>query len=254
MAGADSWHLYDNLIELIPSDLTVSSVVDERVCLVKNSAGGTGIASRDTGGRHFNHPYELTPGASLRDAATLVKSWDFRLASLGVAAINSHFNSEQQIASIEARSAISVDRDGDSIFELAAKTVQGKKVAMIGHFSKGVALLREQCELTVIERDPEDCDLPDTSCEYVLPNSDVVLITGMTVANKTLPRLLQLSSGSEVYLVGPSVPLVPDLFRGSVRHIGGSFVKDGELASVLTFNGASTPQMKPALGRIALTF
>ena len=33
-------------------------------------------------------------------------------------------------------------------------------------------------------------DFLDSACEYILPEQDFVFITGMTLTNKTLPRLL----------------------------------------------------------------
>ena len=72
------------------------------------------------------------------------------------------------------------------------------------------------------ERRPLGGDLPDQAGEYLLGRQDCVCITGSAVANKTLPRLLELSRSAYVVLVGPSVPLAPLWFelrrRAACRH------------------------------------
>ncbi len=101
--------------------------------------------------------------------------------------------------------------------------IAGKKVAVIGHFP-GLEKARDCCDLTILEREPEAGDLPDFAAEYVLPQQDCVFITGSTLTNKTLPRLLELSAGATVALVGPSVPLVPWWFDSGVDLLAGTVV------------------------------
>ena len=59
-----------------------------------------------------------------------------------------------------------------------------------------------------------------------MPEQDFVFITGTTLTNKTLPRLLALSSAAKVSLVGPSVPLVPWWFDLGIEMLAGSVVVD----------------------------
>jgi uncharacterized protein (DUF4213/DUF364 family) len=67
---------------------------------------------------------------------------------------------------------------------------KGKKVAVVGHFSLVEKQLGCKCSLSILEREPEGTDFLDSACEYILPEQDFVFITGMTLTNKTLPRLL----------------------------------------------------------------
>ena len=90
--------------------------------------------------------------------------------------------------------------------------MEGKKVAVIGHFP-GMEVGRRACGLTVLERNPQEGDLPDFAAEYVLPEQDYVFITGTALTNKTMPRLLELSEHATVGLVGAD---------GSARCRGGS--------------------------------
>lgn len=246
------WQLYDDLIDLVPDDVSVTRVLLGRVALVENSAGGVGTASNDRGGCRERVASRNIIGKPLRDIAALVKSWDFELASLGVAALNSWLNSSEHLAALAAESAVTIEQSDANIFDTHPEEFAGKKVALIGHFSQGIKALSPFADLTVIERDPRATDLPDSASEYVLPEMDAVFITGMTVANKTLPRLLDLAAAAQVYLVGPSVPCAPEVFGSRVQHIATSRVTDADLAFELGSIGARTPEMRPATVRFQL--
>ncbi len=253
MNARNPWQLYEDLIDLLPADVTVTDLAINRVAIVENSAGGMGTASGDRGGRGDRSvkPLDLI-GAPLRDVASLSRSWDFQLASLGVAALNSWLNTAERVHAAAQSPYIAVDQADIDVFAAHAESLRGQKVALIGHFSQGIAALSDTADLTVIERDPHSDDLPDSACEYVLPQMDAVFITGMTVANKTLPRLLELASGSRVFLVGPSVPCAPEVFAGKVQHIASSYISDLALARSLAAVGSRTPGMRPAMARFRL--
>ena len=76
----------------------------------------------------------------------------------------------------------------------------------------------------MLERIPGTDDLPDPACEYVLPEQDYVFITATAIINKTLPRLLELSRGATVFLVGPSTPFTPVLFQHGIHTLAGTVV------------------------------
>ena len=80
-----------------------------------------------------------------------------------------------------------------------------------------------KCELSILEREPEGDDYLDSACEYLLPEQDFVFITGMTLTNKTLPRLLTLTEHAKTILVGPTSPITPLLFGYGVDSIAGFF-------------------------------
>lgn len=70
-----------------------------------------------------------------------------------------------------------------------------------------------------------------------MPRQDVVFITGVTMINKTLPRLLELSKGAFVVLVGPSTPLAPFLFDYGVDVLSGTVVVDDAVWRVAAEGG-----------------
>lgn len=248
---SNKWQLYDELIDLIPRDTTVTSTSLGHVALVCNSAGGAGIASHNRGGQRDDYlnapsePWDQIRGWPLRDAAALVKSWDFSKASVGVAALNSWLNSAERLES----SGLRIDTFDTDVFTARAPELAGKKVAMIGHFSRGITAL-DAAELTILERDPHPGDLPDSACEYALPGSDAVFITGMTVANKTLPRLLELAAGARIILTGASVPFAPEVFANrGVTELATAYISDAEAARELIASDQHMPKMRSATHR-----
>ena len=56
-------------------------------------------------------------------------------------------------------------------------------------------------EVYIIERRPKPGDYPDSACEYLLPDCDIVIMTASAAINKTLPRLLELSKNSRIKLI-----------------------------------------------------
>lgn len=108
--------------------------------------------------------------------------------------------------------------------------------AVIGHFHKLENYLKEAASVAVLERRPAGDDYPDSACEYILPEQDFVFITGTTLINKTLPRLLELAKDAHVVLVGPSTPMTPILFDYGVNELSGFLVcdKDGLIDAVTT--------------------
>ena len=77
----------------------------------------------------------------------------------------------------------------------------------------------------MIEREPREGDLPAEAAVEILPESDVVAITGMTLVNHTLPGLLELCRPEALVLVlGPSTPLTPVMYEYGVTMLSGSIV------------------------------
>lgn len=155
--------------------------------------------------------------------AVYLKSWNLYEASLGTAAVNSFYNTPERVQSWLSKPLESIHGPGALTDML--DMIAGKRVAVIGHFPN-MEQAAECCSLTVLERNPQDGDLPDFAAEYVLPEQDFVFITGVTVTNKTLPRLLELSAQATVVLMGPSVPLVPWWFDQGVDVLAGMVVVD----------------------------
>jgi len=221
--GPDKWRIYDDLIDLVPeSDLIKNIWLGAYWILVESGGGGYGLAQNVTG---QIRSVEEFIGRRVKEVAGLTKSWNFFEASLGVAALNTLGQTAQA-------------HDGDA-FEVFMSRIKGQKVAVIGHFPY-LEKLRPQCAgLVVLERMPREGDLPDSAAEFILPEQEVVFITSTTLINKTLPRLLELCTGAEVGLVGPSTPLLPELFQYGVAALSGLVVTDPAVVAPVVKEGGS---------------
>lgn len=136
-------------------------------------------------------------------------------ASVGVAALNALLPSHPQ-AWMEANAE-----------EVIAQHGKGKRVALVGNFPFVKRLRSRVGELVVLERDPGPLELPANAAPQVIPQAEVIAITGMTLANHTLEDLLGLASTQAFIIVlGPSTPLSPLLFDYGVDVISGSVVTD----------------------------
>jgi len=223
-AVTKSWYIYDRLLDAIPEGALVDACLVGRSWTVVDS-GGVGLAMTYRGDSRASTLRPPYAGRPLKPMAAFVKSWNLYEASLGMAAVNSVHNARERVQSWLNRPLESLRGAGamsDMLGEIASK-----KVAVVGHFPD-MERVAERCALTVLERNPQQGDLPDFAAEYVLPDQDYVFITGLTVANKTLPRLLELSAGAKVVLMGPSVPLAPWWFDHGVEVLAGLVVVDRE--------------------------
>ena len=221
------WKLYDDLIENIPADIRVDNITVglSWTAVTAGNYCGTAMTVREQQECYVEDLLECRRGQPLRYLATLSRSWNFTEASIGVAAINAYYNNKDTWKHLSYSGEIPWKIIGsENAFDGYAQAVKGKKVAVIGHFRRLETYLTEAKLVTVLERRPSGDDLPDSACEYILPEQDYVFITGVTLINKTLPRLLELSASARVVLVGPSTPMTPILFQYGVSEMSGFLV------------------------------
>jgi uncharacterized protein (DUF4213/DUF364 family) len=154
-------------------------------------------------------------------------------ASIGMAAINSL---------IQIDEAVCTELNAS---ELILEKGQGKRVAVVGHFPF-LPRVREEAEtLWVIEKNPKEGDLEESEAERVIPQADVVALTGTTLTNHTLEHLLALCDPKAyVLMLGDTVPLSPVLFDVGVHALSGTKVVDQDLALACVSQGANFRQIK----------
>jgi uncharacterized protein (DUF4213/DUF364 family) len=137
-------------------------------------------------------------------------------ASIGMAAINS-------LIDIDESKCIE-----KNAFEIILEKGTDKNVAIVGHFP-WIPKLREKVKnLWVLEQRLREGDLPAKEADHILPQCDVVGITGTSFINHTIEGLLTLCKDAYVVLIGPTSPLSPILFDYGIDGICGSKVIDAE--------------------------
>jgi uncharacterized protein len=168
-------------------------------------------------GNYVRDMGNLTQKSSL-ELAEYAKSWNFTEASIGVAAINSMVAPKKNYLDLNADKFI-------------LEKGEGKSVVMVGAFPFIDALRVVAGELYVLELDPYQLDpksrvLPDSAAEYVIPECDLLIITGSTLINKSLERLLKLAKNSKAYtiILGPSTVMSEVFFDYGAHMIAGAEV------------------------------
>lgn len=216
--GNNFFVLYDALCAGVTSEDTIEKTISGERWAFAETASSAGIAMF-TAGSTIAPMYPTLEGLSLAEAAQTVKSWNLEEASLGLSAANAFYNAPERIEAFGA--GVSMD-----VFYTDGINLRGKTVALVGHMH-GPKGLREQAKAVyILERAPQPGDYPDSACDWILPQCDLVIITGSSLINKTLPHLLELSQNALTILTGPSVPLCPELLDFGLDRIAGMAVAD----------------------------
>jgi hypothetical protein len=127
----------------------------------------------------------------------------------------------------------------------------GEQVAMVGLFAPLVERIRKTgAKLTVIEKNPERLEIlsPDDK-RRALKECDVAIVTATTLLNNTFEETVALlGSPRRVALMGPSTPLLPEIFSDTpVTHLGGAVAADTSRILQVISEGGGTPALRPYL-------
>jgi uncharacterized protein (DUF4213/DUF364 family) len=188
---------------------------------------------------HEPHPYHkpvrnagrLT-GLSALELVQYARSDNVLEASIGMAAINS-------LIDIDENRCVK-----ENALDVLARKGRGKNIAIVGRFPWTPKLRMIARTLWVIEQRPQEGELPSEATEEVLPQADVVGLTGTSFINHTVDRLLALSKNSFVVMVGPTTPLLPVLFDYGVDILAGTKVVEPDKTIHSISQGAIFSQVK----------
>jgi uncharacterized protein (DUF4213/DUF364 family) len=175
---------------------------------------------------------QLTKYAA-RELAQFIYSRNLLEAAIGMATVNALLPTPEQFCvDINAR---------DVLIQRGA----GKRIVMVGHFPFASQLREHVRTLWVLEQNPGDDDLPAEAAPEVIPQADIVAITGTTLINNTFEGLIALCRPEALVLVlGPSTPLSPILFDYGVHLLSGSIVEDVEAVLPAVSQGANFRQLR----------
>ena len=177
-----------------------------------------------------------------RELAEWLRSESLLEASIGMAAFNALLN-------VEVETSTEVNAE-----EIILGRGAGRRVAVVGHFPFVERVRRAAAECWVVELHPRPGDVPAERVDKVLPQADVVALTGTSLINHTFDSLICLCRPDAfVLLLGPSAPLSPVLFGAGVDAVSGTLVTDPERVLRSVGQGATFRQIKRAGGLRLLT-
>ena len=210
------------------------------VVLDREGKRRAGLSSTLGGGGDHHHG----GGPPVRDAgrlltysaaqlAALAQSESLTEASVGFATINA-------LLDVDERDCVDVNA-ADIIAERGA----GRNIAVVGHFPFLGKLRDIANQMWVLELHPRDGDLPASMAPEILPQADVVAITGTSLLNHTFDDLVTLCRPDAfVVVLGATTPLSPLLFRVGVNAIAGTLVVDIDAALLAVSQSATFPQIR----------
>lgn len=216
---ADFFALYEALAGGVQTDAPVTETACGKQWNMAAWDGGMGLA--------MNTPGESIPplfpegvtGLPLSEAVKAAASWNLSEAGYGLAAANSYYNTPARMEamgtylSFETYATVGLD-------------LRGRTVGIVGHMHGPKGLRDVAKAVYVLERAPQPGDYPDAACDLLLPQCDLVLITGSSLVNKTLPHLLELCRDAVTILIGPSVPMCPALLDLGIDRLAGIVVTE----------------------------
>ena len=215
--------------------LSWTAVVIEIAGVARCGLASTLFAGHD----HHSQPNIPEAGSLERISGRAMADWllsdSLTHRSLGMAALNA-------LLPLPAQEWKEVNAE-----KIIARAGTGKKVVVVGHFPFVDRLRPLVGELAVLEQAPGPGDLPAAAASEVIPQADVVAITGMTLLNHTLQGLLDLCSSKALVLVlGPSTPLHPGLFSYGIQILSGAIVQDIEPVLRAVSQGGNFRQLHKA--------
>ena len=177
-----------------------------------------------------------------RELAEWLRSSSTLEASIGAAAFN---------ALLEVDEASCVEANAE---EVILERGTGRRVAIVGHFPFVERVRQAVEECWVVELHPRPGDVPAERAAEILPQADVVALTGTSLINHTFDDLICLCRPDAfVILLGASAPLSPVLFEVGVDAVSGTRVTDPERVLRSVGQGATFRQIKRAGGLRLLT-
>ena len=230
-------------IESLLSSVTFDSPV-RQVCLgpfwtavvLDTEPVRCGLASTLRRATHAEGPPVPRAGRLLEHSGQELAGWlsssSLLEASIGMAAFNA-------LLEVDDTSCSEVNAE-----RLILEQGNGRRVAIVGHFPFVERVRQEAAECWVIELNPRPGDVPAEQADLILPQADVVALTGTSLINHTFDDLIGLCRpDAYVILLGASAPLSPVLFEHQVDAICGTRVEDVSAVLQAITQGATFRQL-----------
>ena len=210
----DFFELYDCLIGGMDTDAPVTETLSGECWTAVETPSHFGMAMTtpvDTAPRMLTGDYA---GMSLKELARAAKSWNLTEAGFGMAAVNGYYNTPARLEALQAYEPF--ERYCTDGLDL-----RGKHIGVVGHLNMPGSVYAQAASVRILERNPRPGDYPDSACDWLIPQCDVVIMTASTLVNKTLPHLLELCENAYTILAGPSCPMCRSLLDFGIDRIAG---------------------------------
>jgi uncharacterized protein (DUF4213/DUF364 family) len=244
---SEIWEIYNLLIERAQSEADGATVKNITLGLTWTLCQSHGLQEDSMGLAMSPQQYTRTlpwsgtlVGRPIKDIVPWIKSWNPFEAAIGLAAMNAVINASASPLSAKAVPvSITIKKSNLSnlaVFDYFLPKLKNKKVVVIGRYP-GLEKYESTLNLTVLERNPMNSDYPDPACEYLLPEADWVFLTASSIANKTFPRLAELSRDAVTVLIGPSVPWLEDWVNYGIDFLAGIRVGNPDVLQATVAEG-----------------
>lgn len=215
----DFFELYDVLTVGIDSDAIVTGTL--------MGDCWTAVETKDHFGMAMTTPVDTAPamlsgdykGMNLKQLSSAAKSWNLTEAGFGMAAVNAFYNTPEKMEKLGAFEPF-------EHYCTHGLDLHGKHIGVVGHMNMPASVHEQAASVRYLERNPRPGDYPDSACDWLLPQCDVVLITASTLVNKTLPHVLELCKDAYTILTGPSCPMCPALLEMGIDRLAGLVITD----------------------------
>ncbi len=238
--------IIDRFLDQITANAAAAQPVDVRIgghwTTVAVELGGRvrGGLSSSLGGDSEHHHRQ---GPPVKDAGRLLTYSAMQLAALA----NSESLTETSVGFATINALLDVDLAACvevNAADVIAERGAGRKVAVVGHFPFIPRLRAIAGTLWVLELRPREGDLPASMAAEILPQADVVALTGTSLLNHTFEELIALyRPDAFVVMLGGTTPLSPVLFEAGVDAIAGTLLTDPAAALLAVSQGATFPQI-----------
>ena len=215
----DFFALYEALAAGVTGEAPITALTSGARWSMVETADGLGVGMATPGATVPPLYPEGLLGLPLCDAAKAAASWNLEEAAFGLAAANAFYNTPARMEALG--SYLPFEK-----YYTEGIDLRGRTVGIVGHMHGPPGLRDLAKAVYVLERDPQEGDYPDAACDWILPRCDLVLITGSSLINKTLPHLLELCEHAVTVLTGPSVPMCPALLDCGIDRLAGLVVTD----------------------------
>jgi uncharacterized protein (DUF4213/DUF364 family) len=241
--------IIDTLLENLHTDAPVCHVLVGAfwtAVVLDTDPPRCGLASTLRGVTHDEGPPVPRAGRLLehsgRELAGWLRSSSTLEASIGMAAVNALLEVDETACTEVNAEKVILERG------------TGRRVVIVGHFPFIERVKQAAAECRVLELHPRPGDVPADQASEVLPQADVVALTGTSIINHTFDGLIRLCRPDAfVLLLGPSAPLSSVVLETGVDGVSGTLVADPERVLRSVGQGATFRQIKRAGGLRLLT-